>query len=609
MCKRYARTVVINDILVFKENIYGIGFDFFALIFILLSYFFTYLQWYKEKMKTKSLIFALFFIIESNFCIMAQVSYGGRPFTLNNVNNNTYLKSLQTKNIVYLSYINNEREKFLADSICTMNGIAKQKFYGKGIDLDINIKDKTSPILLENGNKLWLYNIRSANAYAMQFYFDRFKLPKGATLFFYNEEKDMILGAFTEENNNINLDFGTQYIKGKSIYIEYMEPVNPEFSGELHIFKAIHVFKDVFKSGPYGQSGSCNIDVKCPLGDGWQNEIASVALILSYNSHFNYASWCSGVLLNNTANDGRALFLSANHCCDTTRMPEGYPRQRFDYTTWVFLFNYQDTICDDYTSFKYPTNSVYGAKFLASDFHYSTTSDFLLLELNASKEALSYYGIAYAGWERNDNNSSASPYIVCIHHPNGDVKKISKDNNAPGSNSLGRAEEYFWEVVWNFGTTEYVSSGAPLFNSNHRVIGQLYSGSADCSTPDGSDDFGKLSFSWSTGNLGKWLDPQNTNASFVDTYKPNDTIPAVPNSHYLINPNPSNGKFYIVLSDRTTQKLLSIKVVNSIGKVIIETTKTVLSNNEIDLSNQPKGLYIVIINNGEDIVTEKLILL
>ena len=192
MCKRYARTVVINDILVFKENIYGIGFDFFALIFILLSYFFTYLQWYKEKMKTKSLIFALFFIIESNFCIMAQVSYGGRPFTLNNVNNNTYLKSLQTKNIVYLSYINNEREKFLADSICTMNGIAKQKFYGKGIDLDINIKDKTSPILLENGNKLWLYNIRSANAYAMQFYFDRFKLPKGATLFFYNEEKDMI---------------------------------------------------------------------------------------------------------------------------------------------------------------------------------------------------------------------------------------------------------------------------------------------------------------------------------------------------------------------------------------------------------------------------------
>ena len=56
--------------------------------------------------------------------------------------------------------------------------------------------------ILDNGDWLWLYHIYSENSYALQFYFDIFRLPKGATLYFYNEEKDMILGAFTSENNH-----------------------------------------------------------------------------------------------------------------------------------------------------------------------------------------------------------------------------------------------------------------------------------------------------------------------------------------------------------------------------------------------------------------------
>jgi len=547
--------------------------------------------------------FALIFICNFHDSIMAQFSHGGWPYTVSHSSN---LKSLQVAKSIRLPLVNNQQERYLADSISKNSGFVRHTFYGKGIDLDVNLKS-SSPVILSNGNKLWLYHVQSETAYAMQFYFDSFSIPQGATLFFYNEEKDMVLGAFTSANNNSNKDFGTQFIKGNSIYIEYMEPANPEFSGELHIFKAIHVFRELFKSGPYGQSGSCNFDVRCSLGNGWDKEIASVALILSYDAKNNRAAWCSGALLNNTNIDGTAFFLSARHCADTTRMSEGFSKQKFNYSTWVFLFNYQDTICNNTSTIKYPISSVYGASLLAADYNGSLTSDYLLLKLNATSDELSSYGVAYAGWETNEQNALASPYAICIHHPSGDVKKISKDNNSPVSADYDKNQPYYWQVTWNFGTTEYISSGSPLFNSNHRIIGQLYGGGADCANPQNSDYFGKLSLSWVNGHLAEWLDPQGSNATYLDTYQPN-SAPVQP-SRYLINPNPSGGRFYIVKSDKTIKNPVSIKIINSIGKVVKQLSYNVLINNEIDLSNEPKGLYLIQIDTGNGVDVEKLLIL
>jgi hypothetical protein len=546
------------------------------------------------------LVFANFFI--SNH-LYGQISHGGKPNTLAN----EYLKFAQAANTVRFNSIDNNREKKLADSIGDHNGIAPNRFYGKGIDVDIDIKEKTSPVILSNGNKLWLYNVKSENAYAMQFYFDKFRLPAGATLYFYNEEKDMVLGAFTNDNNNIDLNFGTQFIKGQSIFIEYTEPADPEFSGELHIDKAIHVFRDLFKSGQWGTSGACNIDVSCSLGYDWRKEIASVALILSYDKYRNLASWCSGVLLNNTSNDGKGYFLTAKHCGDTTRVPE-HPRQRFDYSTWVFIFNYEDTMCNDAKSVRYPVTSVYGAGLLAADGNGSLTSDYLLLKLNASKDELASLGVAYAGWEINESNALSSPNAVCIHHPSGDVEKISKDNHPPVSAYYGNGP-YFWQLTWDSGTTEPVSSGSPLFNSNHRVIGQLYAGEASCDNPTGNDYFGKLAFSWTNGNFAQWLDPANSSTTYVDTYQPNSKPKLVRNNQFLINPNPSLGIFYIIKVNRVINDPISIKIYNSVGQLIKQVTQTVLVNNEIDLSNERKGLYMIQIETSEGIDVEKVLIL
>ncbi len=555
-------------------------------------------------MKLSQTIFILVFtgiLISNN--LNGQISHRGKPYTYANA----FLKSMQTANTVHLNVIDNNKEKKLADSIGEHNGIAPNRFYGKGIDVDIDIKEKTSPVLLSNGNNLWLYNVKSENAYAMQFYFDKFRLPAGATLYFYNEEKDMVLGAFTKDNNNNNLDFGTQFIKGQSIFIEYTEPANPEFKGELHIDKAVHVFRDLFKSGPWGSSETCNIDVSCSLGYDWRKEIASVALILSYDKFWDLASWCSGVLLNNTRNDGKGYFLTAKHCGDTTRIPEGYSRQRFDYSTWVFLFNYEDTVCSDAKSINFPITSVYGASLLAADGNGSLTSDYLLLKLNATKDELASIGAVYAGWEINESNALSSPNAVCIHHPSGDVEKISKDNHSPVSADYGNGP-YFWQLTWDSGTTEPVSSGAPLFNSDHRVIGQLYAGDADCSNPTGNDYFGKFSLSWTSGNFAQWLDPANSSTTFVDTYQPNSKPSMVRDNQFLINPNPSHGIFHIGFTSRSISGSLSIKIYNSIGQLIKQFTQTILVNNEIDLSNERKGLYLIQIETSEGIDVEKVLI-
>ena len=110
------------------------------------------------------------------------------------------------------------------------------------------------------------------------------------------------------------------------------------------------------------------------------------------------------------------------------------------------------------------------------------------------------YNVHYAGWDVSGNTPNIP---VGIHHPSGDIKKISFDyDNASNSGN-------FWDIdSWDDGTTEPGSSGSPLFDGiSHRIIGQLYWGVASC-TNFGYDTYGKTSVSWNLG-LNQYLDPNN----------------------------------------------------------------------------------------------------
>ena len=356
--------------------------------------------------------------------------------------------------------------------------------FANPIPVDFNMDNSGVWTILEDGSAIWQLRIESRGAFSLNVIYDIYDIPEGAEFFVYSENKEMVLGAFTDYNHKPHGGFSTAPVLGDKIILEYNEPRNPEFRGNISISTVAHDYKDTFfnEDRGYGDSGSCNNNVACSVGDDWQDEVRSVAMILTSGG----SRLCTGSIINNGAQDLTPYFLTANHCLGGNN-------------SWIFMFNYESPVCNNQNG---PTNmTVSGSTLLAN----SSTSDFALLLLNEAPPES--YNVHYAGWDV----SGATPSIpVGIHHPSGDIKKISFDyNNASNSGS-------YWDVdSWDDGTTEPGSSGSPLFDGlTHRIIGQLYGGVASC-TNFGYDTYGKTSVSWNLG-LSSYLDPYNVGLASMD---------------------------------------------------------------------------------------------
>jgi uncharacterized repeat protein (TIGR01451 family) len=78
------------------------------------------------------------------------------------------------------------------------------------------------------------------------------------------------------------------------------------------------------------------------------------------------------------------------------------------------------------------------------------------------------------------------------------------------------------------------------------------------------------------------------------------------NTTLSVSPNPSNGKYYINLTGERTTEELTIEVVNLLGELVLK-TKTQNTIIPIDLSDQPNGIFILKINNGNLFWNQKVI--
>lgn len=434
----------------------------------------------------------------------SQISSGGTPYSLRN----NYISQSIPLVIMDPIDIKSLKEKDLLDD-------EKGRPYRFGIDLDVdlNLENSGQWEILANGDRLWRIGIKSDGAYSINLIFSSYRLPEGASLFIYNEDHSHTIGAFTARNNKSHGKFSTTVVKGESIVLEYYEPKGVAFPGQINVSKVIHAYRNTFfknsKMG-FGDSGACNNNVNCPESAGWENQInASLLYLLSNNTRI-----CSGSILNNENQDGTPYFLSADHCFSN------------DYATWIFMFNYQSPNC---TNIDGPTNETVSGSTLKAK---RSDSDFMLFEISSTPPP--QYNVYYAGWSKVDIPATST---VGIHHPASDIKKISFDTNAVVSDSWGSTPDSHWKVEdWDDGTTEGGSSGSPLFDQNHRVIGQLTGGGAACGN-NLEDMYGKIALSWdgasSSVRLKDWLDPNNTGVDFIDGANfntPNFNLDAVANS-------------------------------------------------------------------------------
>jgi len=430
----------------------------------------------------------------------AQDSQGGTPlsFDLKNISGDVDLVNVQPPDLAKLAMEDADRA-------------SKSEPYRIGITLSADFSLLNSgtwtDLPLQNAS-LWRLTVKSESAKAIGFGYSSFFMPDGARLFLYNKDRSMVLGAFTSINNTDNHFFANEKVKGDEITLELFVPNKVKNSVSLHITE-LYYFYRTDESEINKSSGSCEVNVICsPEGDNWQNQKKGICkLDIKIGSNwFN----CSGSLVNNTSQDCTPYVLLADHC----HYDGGYASTS-DYNSWVFYFHYEASTCSGTSASG--TQSKTGCTLKAHDTYgsNSTGSDFCLVQINSA--IATSYNVYYNGWDRTNTATSSG---VCIHHPAGDIMKISTFTSTPTSYNVGGTGTHwltYWAATTNgHGVTEQGSSGSSLFNSSGKIIGTLTGGNSYCSSPNQPDYFGKMYYHWdqngstSAKRLKDWLDPTNT---------------------------------------------------------------------------------------------------
>ncbi|MEX1192774.1 MAG: T9SS type A sorting domain-containing protein [Brumimicrobium sp.] len=380
--------------------------------------------------------------------------------------------------------------------------------FGFNNDTSLDLFDNGTWFETPTGDRIWLIEIEAENAKTINLTFSNTLIPEGNELFVYNPDKSFILGKF-KQKHIYKGELGTELVPGSKVIVEYFIPKeNINNVGNIEISRVTHGYRTAneFNQRGLNDSGTCNMNVNCPDGANWVDQRNSAIMLVSGSNGF-----CSGALINNVLYDGTPYVLTANHCYT-------------DPTNWVFRFQWQSDDCSNPTSSP-SFESLSGATLRAR----RTPSDMCLVEITGGLDngtVPELHTPFFAGWNNSNNPPSST---VSIHHPTGDIKKISFDDDpAIAATGMGSSEaNSSWEVVWDRNTTtEGGSSGAPLFDQNRRIIGQLWGGGASCSNLNDPDWYGRVYNSWNPDGsandeqLQHWLDPENSGAESIDGYDP-----------------------------------------------------------------------------------------
>lgn len=358
-------------------------------------------------------------------------------------------------------------------------------------------------------------------ATSLDFGFAEMHLPQGAELWIASPDGSHLQGPYTDADNTRFGGFYTPIVPGEDAVVEVVVPESAKDALKLELGTVTYGYRDIFTlKSPYAKSGSCNVDTACAAADPYRDQVNAVA-------RYTFSgALCTGQLLNNTAQNRRRLFSTANHCVS----------DQTDANSMVLYWKYESPVC------RTPRSSQSGTPIPVNGNSIAQTGgatllmtyeppDTALVELNTAIPTQ-----AQPFWDGWDRREVAPSRTAVIHHPAGDEKRIALDNDPAvliNSNATNVPGSQHWRVIdYNLGTTEGGSSGSGLLNPDKRVIGFLSGGTAACAAsssedPDndgdnGLDDYyGRLSAAWEGGGtagtrLRDWLDPAATGANTVD---------------------------------------------------------------------------------------------
>ena len=267
-----------------------------------------------------------------------------------------------------------------------------------------------------------------------------------------------------------------------------------------HIFENLSLptaqeYKEQVEAAKINESDTCNLDANCYSENAQERN--AVARMLFTKDGGSYL--CTGTLMNDTQNSFKPYFLTANHCISTQTVASSLE------TRWF----YRSPSCNSGTLQSSTVRKTGGAQLLYA----SGNTDTAFMLLNDTPPG----GTLFAGWSAN--TVAAGTSVVGLHHPSGDLLKISfgavnsqancQPTTGSGFQCSGTSGNYY-RVSWSQGTAEGGSSGSALFQGGY-VVGTLYGGSATCTNRSAYDYYGRFDVAYNAA-LKAWLNPASTPA-------------------------------------------------------------------------------------------------
>lgn len=324
------------------------------------------------------------------------------------------------------------------------------------------------------------------------------------------------------ENSESGKTFWSPYIEGQSVTVEIeLQAGTSPADLEISIPRISHIYAPPVTSqaGVFAQSQSCEMDATC--SSTWADEENATAKITFVDE--SGMSWlCSGTLLNNAASDFTPYFLSANHCISNQIRASSLE-------TWWF---YRSAACGSSVPDAKFTRNSGGATLLYA----SPLTDTAFMRLIQSPPP----GAVFAGWI--PNALAAGSAVTGIHHPRGDLQKISFGNVSGFMDCTGLSvTDTFYCSPTSSSNAEYLavtptggiwepgSSGSGLFtaiNGIHYLAGQLLGGITSCANPRSPGYFGRFDLAYAAA-LSRWLRPSSSVSLNVSSLG-NGTVTSLP---------------------------------------------------------------------------------
>ncbi len=352
----------------------------------------------------------------------------------------------------------------------------------------IELRDSTKSLgewrTLEDGARVWALTLESPDAEGLRLHCEWGAESGGAQVMVYPEGRpELSEGPYAGPGA-----FWTPTCFGDAVTIECVVPAGDgariSETPLLRIDRFAYQYRGL-DSLPKA-AGLCNISLPCH--PDWLETGSAVGGIGSIG--YDGMLWCTGTLVTD-ADPSATLpnFLTANHCVSTPYEADSVE------IYWLYQAESCDGTIPDPATVPRTTG---GAQFLVgSNADYGT--DVTLLRLNETvPEGIVHAGFSTLAWPVGQR-------VICIHHPDGDYKRISfgakSDHGSPtegGEHMMPLSR--FHEILWNDGTTEPGSSGSALFintpETGQAIIGQLYGGYAACGLPEEPDYYGRFDVSW-----------------------------------------------------------------------------------------------------------------